>query len=614
MTLLRPPLRPSVWLLALGSSGCYLFKSAEIESTCEDLPEGCDGGGDDGVTPDDSGDSGDGGGDSGDSGTTEPPTDADGDGFPAEVDCDDTNPAVHPEADETCATAGVDDDCDGLVDDDDDSLVDGTTYFLDADGDGYGLDDRSTYACAAPSDYASRDGDCDDSEARVNPGESEVCDNALDDDCDGTAAPCSWSGEVSRTTVEGRWLSPGGVGFATTFHMGDLDADGRDEAALGVPSDGDTGQGTVYVVGRPPLTTVGALATVSDAVITGTEDYQGLGALTRILPDVTGDGIADLGISDWSGQLFLMDGPVASGSIARPHTLLEGDVPTDGTGLLATDISGDAQAELIVGLPFAYDPSTSDYTGALAIYQGPVVGGTLDTLADADIVLYGPSEDAAFGYALDHADFDGDGLDEVVVAAPAWSTGTTQDGIVAIYDLAGTTDWSDAEHTIVGATDSVFGYEVIARDFDDDGTPDLLVSAPTEPISATSVGAVYWFDTLASGTSDYTAATTRITSTEYAYVGYSLTAGDSDGDGVPGFAMGAPYHSSDDMGVVVGFHTPPRGSVDLTAADYWIPSTSGASGYGADVHLAPVAPSSPAGLFVHSESDAMIEYFQGSGY
>ena len=43
--------------------------------------------------------------------------DNDGDGWPADVDCDDYNPAVHPGQDEPCTCNALDDDCNGVVDD-----------------------------------------------------------------------------------------------------------------------------------------------------------------------------------------------------------------------------------------------------------------------------------------------------------------------------------------------------------------------------------------------------------------------------------------------------------------------------------------------------------------
>ena len=95
-----------------------------------------------------------------------------------DTDCDDTNANINPGESEVCND--VDDDCNGLVDDglafDD--------YYLDGDGDGYGAG-TPVNDCQSPgAGYVTQDGDCDDADANVNPGESEVC-NDVDDDCNG---------------------------------------------------------------------------------------------------------------------------------------------------------------------------------------------------------------------------------------------------------------------------------------------------------------------------------------------------------------------------------------------------------------------------------------------
>ncbi|MFH1729094.1 MAG: right-handed parallel beta-helix repeat-containing protein [Pseudomonadota bacterium] len=59
------------------------------------------------------------------------------------------------------------------------------TYYLDDDSDGYGDANTSTTAESAPSGYVANATDCDDTDANINPGASETC-NEIDDDCDGT--------------------------------------------------------------------------------------------------------------------------------------------------------------------------------------------------------------------------------------------------------------------------------------------------------------------------------------------------------------------------------------------------------------------------------------------
>jgi hypothetical protein len=101
-----------------------------------------------------------------------------------DLDCDDGDAAVSPDAQERCN--GLDDDCDGLIDDEDGDVVDPATWYLDTDADGYGLDDRTRIACEQPSSYAALGGDCDDGDSAYHPGAlEEDCTDPADYDCDG---------------------------------------------------------------------------------------------------------------------------------------------------------------------------------------------------------------------------------------------------------------------------------------------------------------------------------------------------------------------------------------------------------------------------------------------
>ena len=109
------------------------------------------------------------------------PPDSDGDGDPASTDCDDTDATVYTGATETCD--GVDEDCDGVIDDN--PASGGNTFYADADADGYGSASGALSACSLPSGYATSSTDCNDTDATINPGATEVCDS-VDNDCDGS--------------------------------------------------------------------------------------------------------------------------------------------------------------------------------------------------------------------------------------------------------------------------------------------------------------------------------------------------------------------------------------------------------------------------------------------
>ena len=129
------------------------------------------------------------------------------------TDCDDTDSAIYPGATEVCNSE--DDDCDGQVDDDDPGLdtTTGSTFYADADADGYGDASGTTLACVAPTGTVSDDTDCDDSSAAVNPMASEVC-NSIDDDCDGLVDDDDSS--VDSSTLATWYPDDDGDGYGVT--------------------------------------------------------------------------------------------------------------------------------------------------------------------------------------------------------------------------------------------------------------------------------------------------------------------------------------------------------------------------------------------------------------
>jgi hypothetical protein len=108
--------------------------------------------------------------------------DLDNDGFFSFEDCNDQDASIYPDAPELCDSK--DNDCDGLTDEN----LPTNTYYLDADGDGFGTPDTALDTCSldVPAGWAFNAFDCDDADAAIGPNAIEVCDG-IDNNCNGTA-------------------------------------------------------------------------------------------------------------------------------------------------------------------------------------------------------------------------------------------------------------------------------------------------------------------------------------------------------------------------------------------------------------------------------------------
>lgn len=78
-----------------------------------------------------------------------------------------------------------------------------STYYRDADGDGYGNAQISVTECSAPSGYVANANDCNDANAWISPAAVEVCGDAIDNNCSGVVD------EGCGCTISGQTYQPG---------------------------------------------------------------------------------------------------------------------------------------------------------------------------------------------------------------------------------------------------------------------------------------------------------------------------------------------------------------------------------------------------------------------
>ena len=199
------------------------------------------------------------------------------------TDCDDANFAVNPGADEICNQ--IDDNCNGTTDE-----GQGIIFFADLDGDGYGDAANVVEACQLSPGLVEQAEDCDDNNAAVNPMAEEICDNGIDDNCDGVQPNCNIPGCTDNTACNFNAdanVSDGSCTYPTQTY---LDCDG---VCLN-DADGDGVCDEVEVDGCTDVTACNydADATDSDNSCTYPEsafvDCQGV-----CLNDTDGDGVCN---------------------------------------------------------------------------------------------------------------------------------------------------------------------------------------------------------------------------------------------------------------------------------------------------------------------------------
>jgi MYXO-CTERM domain-containing protein len=171
-----------------------------------------------------------------------------------------------------------------------------------------------------------------------------------------------------------------------------------------------------------------------------------------------------------------------------------------------------------------------------------------------------PSDGTAtdyFGWSLSGAgDVDGDGYDDLVVAAPYDDDSGSSSGSAYVYYGSATGIDSASEDKLTasdGATYDYYGFSVSgADDIDGDGYDDLVVGAYQDDDNGSASGSAYVYYGSASGIDG--TSEDKLTASDGAaddYFGFSVSgAGDIDGDGYGDLAVGA--YQDDDNGSTSG--------------------------------------------------------------
>jgi hypothetical protein len=264
---------------------------------------------------------------------------------------------------------------------------------------------------------------------------------------------------------------------------GDLDGDGVDDLVLGAPA-ASSGKGAVYVFYGGTGASVGVAA--ADYTVPGADAGDAIGSVLASGGDVDGDGLDDFAVGvpgddensrTDSGSVFLVHGSALYLNLGLSLESVDAWTLTGsaasqrvGASVAIADVASSANADIVVG---ATGYAWSGGTGAAGVFYGTSSG--TESFTAADHLVRGPGntgESVGAG-----SDLDGDGVNDLLLGASGEDTAW----LVSLA-TAGTLDLPGAQAARFTATGGDLGAAVSgsARDLDGDGVTEVAVAAPED--------------------------------------------------------------------------------------------------------------------------------------
>jgi hypothetical protein len=232
----------------------------------------------------------------------------------------------------------------------------------------------------------------------------------------------------------------------------------------------------------------------------------------------------------------------------------------------AGDVNNDGYDDVIIGAPFFDNGQTNE--GRAYVYHGSASGlsETPAWTAEAD------QANASFGAAVSTAgDVNHDGYDDVIVGAPNFDNGQTNEGRAYVY-YGSASGLGAAPARTVESDQAVakYGYSVsTAGDVNADGYADVIIGAFDYDHGQVNEGGAFVYHGSASGLGS---APARIVESNQADSSFGVsvsTAGDVNGDGYADVIVGAHFYNNgqEDEGRAYVFHGSASG---LGSAPAWV--------------------------------------------
>lgn len=356
-----------------------------------------------------------------------------------------------------------------------------------------------------------------------------------------------------------------GIGLGDYFGIsvtcaGDVNGDGYSDVIVGgIYASSSHGAAYLFQGSSTGLSSSPAI------ILNGISVNDEFGYCVASAGDINGDGYSDvvidaLGVSSNTGAAYTYHGsPDGLKTTSDWQTNSNQGSAYYGISVAsAGDVNSDGYSDVIVG---AYTYSTGfSQNGKAWLYLGSATG--LSTIASWTAV--GSMANEYFGYCVASAgDVNGDGYSDVLVGAYGYSNPQTQEGRVYLFygssgGLAVSPAWSK-ESDVAG---SVFGYSVAGTgDVNGDGYGDIIIGAPQYNGGQTDEGKVYLF--YGTSTVPASAANWSVESNQSgAFFGVSVAGlGDVNGDGFSDIIVGARAYDNGftDEGQAFAYYGSPTG-------------------------------------------------------